>query len=74
MTTALVSIQIQDLIVNDTCPVDVNDNGLVDVGDVLLVLSDFSCLSNCEYDVNGDDMISVADILLLLSSFGDPCP
>jgi len=59
---------------NDTCPVDVNDNGIVDVGDVLLVLSDFSCLSNCEYDVNGDDMISVADILLLLSSFGDPCP
>ena len=59
---------------NETCPVDVNDNGIVDVGDVLLVLSDFSCLSNCEYDVNGDDMISVADILLLLSSFGDPCP
>ena len=59
---------------NETCTVDVNDNGIVDVGDVLLVLSDFSCLSNCEYDVNGDDMISVADILLLLSSFGDPCP
>jgi len=59
---------------NDTCPVDVNDNGIVDVGDVLLVLSDFSCLLNCEYDVNGDDMISIADILLLLSSFGAPCP
>ena len=59
---------------NDNCPVDINDNGVVDVGDVLLVLSDFSCLSNCEYDVNGDDMISVTDILLLLSSFGDPCP
>ena len=58
---------------NDTCLVDVNDNGVVDVGDVLLVLSGFSCTSNCEYDVNGDDIISVADILLLLSSFGDPC-
>ena len=59
---------------NDTCPADVNNNGVIDVGDVLLVLADFSCPSNCEYDVNGDDMITVADILLLLSSFGDPCP
>ena len=59
---------------NDLCPSDVNDNGVVDVGDVLLVLSEFSCSVNCEYDINGDDMISVADILSLLSSFGDLCP
>jgi len=59
---------------NDNCPVDVNNNGVVDVADVLLVLSDFSCPANCEYDIDGDDMISVSDILLLLSSFGENCP
>tara|TARA_Y100000589_G_scaffold326368_1_gene365995 strand:+ start:152 stop:2422 length:2271 start_codon:yes stop_codon:yes gene_type:complete len=59
---------------NDLCPSDLNDNGVIDVGDVLQVLSDFSCLVNCENDITGDDMISVADILTLLSSFGDLCP
>jgi hypothetical protein len=59
---------------NDLCPADVNDNGVIDVGDVLLVLSDFSCPENCENDITGDDMISVADILNLLSSFGELCP
>ena len=63
-----------DCLGNDLCPADVNNNGVIDVGDVLLVLSDFSCPSNCANDITGDDMISVADILLLLSSFGEFCP
>ena len=53
---------------------DVNNNGVIDVGDVLMVLADFSCPANCENDITGDGMISVADILLLLSSFGQECP
>ena len=59
---------------NDNCLVDVNNNGVIDVGDVLMVLADFSCPANCENDITGDGMISVADILLLLSSFGQECP
>jgi hypothetical protein len=55
-------------------PEDVNGNGVVDVGDVLLVLSEFGCVSQCEQDVNGDGFITVADILFLLSSFGEACP
>jgi hypothetical protein len=55
-------------------PEDVNGNGVIDVGDVLLVLSEFGCVSQCEQDVNGDGFITVADILMLLSSFGETCP
>ena len=49
---------------------DINNNGVIDVGDVLAVLGDFGCTSSCESDVNGDGVVTVADILLLLSSFG----
>ena len=59
---------------NVTCPEDVNNNGVIDVGDVLAVLGDFGCTSSCESDVNGDGVVTVVDILLLLSSFGQACP
>jgi hypothetical protein len=57
------------------CPEDVNANGIVDVSDVLGVLSDYGCeaLCNPASDINGDDAVTVTDILLLLSAFGNPC-
>jgi hypothetical protein len=57
------------------CPEDVNTNGIVDVSDVLGVLSDYGCevMCNPASDINGDDAVTVTDILLLLSAFGNPC-
>lgn len=57
------------------CPEDVNGNGIVDVSDVLGVLSDYGCEGNCNAasDINGDDAVTVNDILLVLSAFGNPC-
>ena len=47
---------------------------MVEVGDVLLLFSDFGCDADCSVaDINGDGSVSVADVLLLLAAFGDPC-
>ena len=55
------------------CPLDLNLNGYIEVGDLLIILSDFSCTSDCIADVNGDGNVTVADILLILSVFGNSC-
>jgi hypothetical protein len=57
-----------------SCPEDLNNNGMVEVSDVLLLLSDFGCNTECSVaDVNGDGSVSVADVLLLLAAFGEAC-
>ena len=55
------------------CPEDLNGNGFVDVGDVLLVLSEFGCNVDCTADVTGDGFVAVDDVLALLSEFGANC-
>ena len=56
------------------CPLDLNNNGLIEVSDLLIILSDFGCTTGCIGDVNGDGVVTVSDILNILSSFGEPCP
>ena len=56
-----------------TCTGDINGDGVITVADVLLVLSEFGCLSGCTADVDGDTYVNVADILLLLAAFGTAC-
>lgn len=55
------------------CPEDLNNDGLVNVSDILLLLSEFGCTTDCTFDVNGVPGVNVADILLLLGAFGLPC-
>ena len=55
------------------CPEDLNGNGAVEVGDLLILLGDFGCLENCSADIDGDGAVAVSDILLLLAAFGDDC-
>ena len=55
------------------CPLDLNGDQLITVGDVLAVLADFGCLTDCEADVNGDGLVTVADILAMLGGFGSLC-
>lgn len=54
------------------CVGDVNDDGIVDISDLVLVLSEFGCTAECDYDVNGDGVVDVADVLMVLLNFG-PC-
>ena len=50
-------------------------NYLVDVGDVLALLSGFGCTTGCEgQDLDGDGAVAVPDLLALLGMLGSPCP
>jgi len=55
------------------CPADLDDNGIINVSDILMALGEFGCAGSCSADLNGDGLVSVTDILLVLSQFGQPC-
>ena len=55
------------------CPADLDDNGLINVSDILMALGEFGCTVDCAADLNGDGAVTVTDVLLVLSQFGQPC-
>jgi hypothetical protein len=55
------------------CPNDLNGDGAITVADILIVLSEFNCLSNCTADVDDDGAVTVTDVLALLAAFGQSC-
>ena len=55
------------------CQGDINGDGMITVSDILIVLSEFGCMTGCTADVDGDTYVNVADILLILSMFGTAC-
>jgi hypothetical protein len=55
------------------CPEDLNGDGFISIVDLLLLLSEFGCLSLCDADVNQDGSVAVDDILIILSVFGNTC-
>jgi len=55
------------------CLNDANVDGIVNVGDILLVLAEFGCGSGCTADVTNDGNVNVSDLLSILSEFGQPC-
>lgn len=56
------------------CPLDLNNDGQISTGDLLILLSEFGCSMACLYDITGDDATNTQDLLFLLSAFGQPCP
>lgn len=58
--------------VNVTCavPGDLNGDGVVDVSDLLILLSAWGACSGCSADLNGDGVVDVSDMLILLSAWG----
>jgi len=56
------------------CFGDFNDDGQIDVGDLLIFLADFGCSSDCIADLNNDDIVNSADLLAFLSIYGTICP
>lgn len=61
----------------DTCPGDLDGDGLIATTDILIFLSDFGCTpppADCPGDVDGDGATNIADLLMLLGTFGDICP
>ena len=55
----------------DPCPADLDGDGVVEVDDVLEVLSNYGS-SNGEGDVDGDGVSDVNDVLAVINGWG-PC-
>lgn len=57
---------------NIYCRSDINNDGLINVGDLLNILSDFST-NNLQSDINNDSIVNVNDILIVLGDYGEEC-
>lgn len=55
------------------CFGDFNSDGVIGIGDLLMLLGDFGCPSGCDYDMNGDGSVTTSDMLVMLSIFGESC-
>jgi len=59
---------------SENCAVgDLNCDGVVDVSDLLLLLSNWGACANpssCAADLNGDGVVDVTDLLMLLAAWG----
>lgn len=54
----------------DTCPSDLNGNGVVDGADLAIILGAWGSCPRCPVDLTGDDFVDPADIALLLRAWG----
>jgi hypothetical protein len=55
------------------CLNDVNGDGVINVGDILLILSEFGCTFGCTADATSDGSVNVSDLLSILTVFGQAC-
>ena len=58
----------------DVALVDVNDDGAVNVLDLIEVLLAFGTMAGGPADVNGDGAVNVLDLIEVLLHFGQACP
>ena len=57
-----------------TCPADTNDDGKVDIDDIVNVVLDWGTDgSGNGGDANGDGVVNIDDIVAVVLTFG-PCP
>ena len=54
----------------NSCSGDVNGDGVTDLTDLALVLSDFGCSGGCTADLTGDGNTDLSDLAIVLSDFG----
>jgi hypothetical protein len=55
----------------DPCPADVNNDGVVNVLDLLLLIEQWG-QSGAQADINGDGTVNIQDLLVLIDAWG-PC-
>ena len=56
------------------CVADINGDGILGIGDLLMLLGNFGCSGpDCIADLDRNNLVGVGDILLFLSLFGSAC-
>jgi hypothetical protein len=66
----IVDMGAYELQVAAPCPEDINGDVIVNVFDLLQLLSAWGDCADCPEDLNGDDVVNVFDLLLLLDAWG----
>ena len=62
------------LVFPNNCPSDLNSDGIVNINDLLIVLSDYGCIgAGCAGDADGDALVGIGDILEILAVYGMSC-
>jgi hypothetical protein len=57
------------------CPGDIDGNGIVEIRDIVILLSQWGCpFEPCSADIDGDGDVALSDLALLLSNFSEYCP
>jgi hypothetical protein len=52
------------------CPADVDDNGSVDVDDLVAVILGWGACNTCAADINGDLQVNVDDLVAVILGWG----
>lgn len=55
------------------CVGDLNSDQVINVADLLLLLSEIGCMADCLYDMNADGIVNTADMLAFLALYGQNC-
>ncbi len=71
---AVDDVQLTGTTETDCCTGDFNCDGLVGIADLLILLSEYSCISGCSTDLSGDGIVGTADQLEFQALFGTICP
>jgi hypothetical protein len=67
--TVIWAVQIDEVV----CVGDINDDGIVNVDDLLEVIGSWGPCAGCIADLNGDGIVNVTDLLNLVDAWG-VCP
>jgi hypothetical protein len=57
----------------DTCPSDIDDDGIIGFVDLLDVLSQWGPCVGCPPDIDGDGVVGMSDLMIIMTKWG-PCP
>lgn len=71
---AVDDVELEAVANTECCTGDFNCDGLVGIADLLILLSEYGCLSGCSTDLSGDGIVGAADQLDFQGLFGNICP
>ena len=64
-------VQIWGNVTNPSIPGDIDGNGTVGIGDLLMVIENWGpCDAPCPSDINGDGVTNIKDLLIVLNNWG----